>query len=354
VAYGSGAFRTSYEADMALVDSVPRWLGLAALGLGLLALPRFASAVVIELVSQTALAAIAALALHLLTGMAGQVSLGHAGFLAVGAFTVGVLSESLRAPAIVTLPAAALAGALVGLAVGIPSLRLKGLYLALGTLSMHYLVLYAGGEYQARWGFNTGISVPPLGVGPFRLRGGIAWYYTLVALAAASAFLCVNLTRSRVGRAWVAVRDRELAAASLGIPVARYKLLAFVASSVMTALAGALWAYQRSFVSIEAFGFTVTLEYIAMVIIGGLGSVLGALIGTTFVTLLPYGIDWAVAALGRGSAEYYLFPLKFGAFGVLMALFLIFEPEGLVGIWRRVRNWVLLWPLRQRPLRAPR
>jgi branched-chain amino acid transport system permease protein len=354
MAYGSGAFRTSYEADMALVDSVPRWLGLAALGLGLLALPRFASAVAIELVSQTALAAIAALALHLLTGMAGQVSLGHAGFLAVGAFTVGVLSESLRAPAIVTLPAAALAGALVGLAVGIPSLRLKGLYLALGTLSMHYLVLYAGGEYQARWGFNTGISVPPLGVGPFRLRGGIAWYYTLVALAAASAFLCVNLTRSRVGRAWVAVRDRELAAASLGIPVARYKLLAFVASSVMTALAGALWAYQRSFVSIEAFGFTVTLEYIAMVIIGGLGSVLGALIGTAFVTLLPYGIDWAVAALGRGSAEYYLFPLKFGAFGVLMALFLIFEPEGLVGIWRRVRNWVLLWPLRQRPLRAPR
>jgi branched-chain amino acid transport system permease protein len=354
VAYGSGAFRTSYEADMALVDSVPRWLGLAALGLGLLALPRFASAVAIELVSQTALAAIAALALHLLTGMAGQVSLGHAGFLAVGAFTVGVLSESLRAPAIVTLPAAALAGALVGLAVGIPSLRLKGLYLALGTLSMHYLVLYAGGEYQARWGFNTGISVPPLGVGPFRLRGGIAWYYTLVALAAASAFLCVNLTRSRVGRAWVAVRDRELAAASLGIPVARYKLLAFVASSVMTALAGALWAYQRSFVSIEAFGFTVTLEYIAMVIIGGLGSVLGALIGTAFVTLLPYGIDWAVAALGRGAAEYYLFPLKFGAFGVLMALFLIFEPEGLVGIWRRVRNWVLLWPLRQRPLRAPR
>jgi branched-chain amino acid transport system permease protein len=286
--------------------------------------------------------------------MAGQVSLGHAGFLAVGAFTVGVLSESLRAPAIVTLPAAALAGALVGLAVGIPSLRLKGLYLALGTLSMHYLVLYAGGEYQARWGFNTGISVPPLGVGPFRLRGGIAWYYTLVALAAASAFLCVNLTRSRVGRAWVAVRDRELAAASLGIPVARYKLLAFVASSVMTALAGALWAYQRSFVSIEAFGFTVTLEYIAMVIIGGLGSVLGALIGTAFVTLLPYGIDWAVAALGRGAAEYYLFPLKFGAFGVLMALFLIFEPEGLVGIWRRARNWVLLWPLRQRPLRAPR
>jgi branched-chain amino acid transport system permease protein len=352
MAHPSGAFRTTYARDMSLVDTIPRRVGLAGLAALLLALPHLASAVVVEVVSQTALAAIAALALHLLTGMAGQVSLGHAGFLAVGAFTVGVLSEEARAPALVTLPAAALAGALVGLAVGIPSLRLKGLYLALGTLAMHYVVLYAGGEYQARWGFNTGLSVPPLTAGPLRIRSAMAWYYTLVALAAVSAFLCVNLTRSRVGRAWVAVRDRELAAASLGIAVARYKLLAFVASSVMTSVAGALWAYQRSFVSIEAFGFTVTLEYIAMVIIGGLGSVLGALIGTVFVTLLPYGIDAAVAALGHGPGEYYLFPLKFGAFGVLMALFLMFEPEGLVGIWRRARNWLLLWPLRHRPLQT--
>src|SRR5262245_48687062 len=355
MAYGSGAFRTTYEADMAIVDTRPRRVALAAFLAVLLALPWTASSVVVELASQTALAAIGALALHLLTGMAGQVSLGHAGFLAAGAFSVGILAESGWTSPFVAVPAAAAAGALLGVAVGMPSLRLKGLYLALGTLAMHYLVLYAGGEYQARWGLNTGISVPALAVGPLRIRTNIQWYYALLGLAALATAGAVNLARSRVGRAWIAIRDREVAAASLGIPVARYKLLAFVASAVATSLAGALWAYQRSFVSVEAFGFGVTIEYIAMIIIGGMGSVLGAVVGAAFVTLLPHAIDAAVAAMrAGGAAEYYLFPLKFGVFGVLMAVFLVAEPEGLIGIWRRARNWVVLWPLRYRPLGTAR
>lgn len=351
MAYGSGAFRTTYEADMAVVDTWPRRLALGVLLAALAMLPRVASPLVIEVVSQAALAAIGALALHLLTGMAGQVSLGHAGFLAAGAFSVGILAESGWTSPLVSLPAAAVVGALLGTAVGMPSLRLKGLYLALGTLAMHYVVLYAGGEYQARWGLNTGISVPPLAVGSLRLRTSAEWYYALVGAAALATAACLNLSRSRVGRAWIAIRDREVAAASLGIAVARYKLSAFVASAVVTSLAGALWAYQRSFVSVEAFGFGVTVEYIAMIVIGGMGSVLGAVVGAAFVTLLPYAIDAAVAAArGAGGAEYYLFPLKFGAFGVLMAVFLVAEPDGLVGIWRRARNWVVLWPLRYRPL----
>jgi branched-chain amino acid transport system permease protein len=308
-----------------------------------------------EVLTRVALAAIGALALNLLTGMAGQVSLGHAGFLAAGAFTVGLLAEETSAPPWLTLPAAAVVGGLLGLIVGAPSLRLKGLYLALGTLALHYVVLWIAGEYQARYGFHTGVTVPPLALGPLRIRTTVQWYYVLLGVAALGTVLCVNLTRSRVGRAWMAVRDREIAAASLGIAVARYKLLAFVASAVMTSLAGAIWAYHRSFVSVEAFGFNVTIEYIAMVIIGGLGSVLGALIGAAFVTLLPYLIDAAVGALPVGAAaEYYLFPLKSGAFGLLMALFLLFEPQGLVGIWQRVRNWVILWPLRYRPLASAR
>jgi branched-chain amino acid transport system permease protein len=142
-----------------------------------------------------------------------------------------------------------------------------------------------------------------------------------------------------------------VAAASVGIDVARYKLAAFVWSSVVTALAGALFAYHRGFVSVEAFGFFVAVEYIAMVIIGGLGSALGAVLGAAFVTLVPYAID-ALAGLSPDAARYYVFPAKFGAFGLLMALFLLFEPLGLVGIWRRVRNWFLMWPFRHRPLRV--
>jgi len=352
MALGSGYFKTSYESDLALVDTRLRRTALIALVVAFLALPRYGSSFVLDLVSQTALAAIGALALNVLTGLAGQISLGHAGFLAVGGFVTAALVERGIVSPLLTLPAAALAGAILGLIVGIPSLRLRGLYLALGTLAMHHVVLYVAGEMQARAGGNTGFTIPPLRVGAFVLRGTVAWYYTLVAAAALVLILVVNLQRSRAGRAWMAIRDRDVAAASVGIDVARYKLLAFVWSSVVTALAGALFAYQRGFVSVEAFGFFVAVEYIAMIIIGGLGTALGAVLGAALVTLLPYGIDALVASLSPGAADYYIFPAKFGAFGLLMALFLIFEPLGLVGMWRRVRNWFFLWPFRHRPLRA--
>lgn len=227
-----------------------------------------------------------------------------------------------------------------------------GLYLALGTLALHHVVLYVCGEFQNRWGANTGVSIPAPALGAWVPKGTTAWYYALTLVAALVLIPSVNLQRSRAGRAWMAIRDREIAAESVGIDVARYKVLAFVWSSALTSVAGALFAYQRAFVSVEAFGFFLAIEYITMIIIGGLGSALGAVLGAAFVTLLPYGIDAAVAGLRlAGGAEYYLFPLKFGAFGLLMAVFLIFEPQGLVGIWRRVRNWFVLWPLRYRPLR---
>jgi branched-chain amino acid transport system permease protein len=349
---GSGYFKTSYEADLALVDSRLRRAAVAAFALALLLLPRVVSPFVLELASQAALAAIGALALNVLTGLAGQISLGHAGFLAAGAFTTAALVERGIASPLATLPAAAAVGAVLGLIVGIPSLRLKGLYLALGTLAMHHVVLYVAGEMQARAGGNTGFTIPPARVAGLALRGTVAWYYALVIAAAVVLVLVVNLQRSRAGRAWMAIRDRDVAAASVGINVARYKLSAFVWSSVVTALAGTLFAYQRGFVSVEAFGFFVAVEYIAMIIIGGLGTALGAVLGAALVTLLPYAIDAGVAAVSPGTADYYIFPAKFGAFGLLMALFLIFEPLGLVGIWRRVRNWFFLWPFRHRPLRA--
>lgn len=353
MASGSGYFATSYEADLRLVDTPLRRVALGAFVIALLLLPRLGSPFVLELVTQTALAAIGALALHLLTGLAGQISLGHAGFIAAGAFTTAMLVESGWGSPLATIPAAALVGAGLGVAVGIPALRLKGLYLALGTLAMHYVVLYLAGELQTRWGSNTGYTIPPPRLLGLTFKGTVFWYYTLVLIAGVVLLLSVNLGRSRAGRAFMAIRDREIAAASVGIHVARYKVLAFVTSSVITAVAGALFAYYRGFVSVEAFSLFLAVEYIAMVIIGGLGSALGAVLGAVFVTLLPYVIDGAVGRLQLpGGTEYYLFPAKFGAFGLLMAAFLIFEPEGLVGIWRRARNWFFLWPFRRRPLRG--
>jgi branched-chain amino acid transport system permease protein len=353
VALGGGYFKTSYAADLALVDTRLRRVAAAATIVILLGLPRVASGFVLDLAAQAALAAVGALALNLLTGLAGQISLGHAGFIAAGAFTAAALVESGITTPLLVLPAAAVTGAALGVAVGIPSLRLKGLYLALGTLAMHHVVLYGAGEMQNRLGANTGFTIPAPSVFGLVLKGTIAWYYALVAVAALVLVLSVNLQRSRAGRAWMAIRDRDVAAESVGIHVARYKLLAFVWSSVVTSIAGALFAYHRGFVSVEAFSFFLAVEYIAMIIIGGLGTALGAVLGAAFVTLLPYAIDGAVASLRLSTdAGYYLFPAKFGAFGLLMAAFLIFEPQGLVGMWRRTRNWFFLWPFRHRPLRA--
>jgi branched-chain amino acid transport system permease protein len=301
------------------------------------------------------LAGIGAIALMLLTGYAGQISLGHAGLLAAGAFTAGILFKELNAPFWVTLPAAALVGALLGVVFGLPSLRLRGLYLAVSTLALHFLVVYLGGEYEAKRGFSTGILVDPPTLGSWTITGGRTWYFILGLAVAATLIVCLNLLRSGTGRAWAAIRANETVAEALGIGVAAHKLLAFVISSALTALAGALFAYYRGFVSVEAFSLFLSIQYVAMIIIGGIGSVLGAILGAMFVTLFPYGIEAGLRAL-PGAQRYagMLFAVNYAAFGAVMILFLVFEPQGLVGIWRRVQTYFLLWPFKHRPVAGPR
>src|SRR5581483_11063920 len=217
------------------------------------AFPFLASAFYLDLACQVFLAAIGSLSLMLLTGYAGQISLGHAGLLAAGAFTVGILFREVGAPFWVTLPCAALVGALLGIIFGLPSLRLRGLYLAVSTLALHFVVIYLGGEYETRRGFSTGIVIDSPAIGSFSIADGRVWYFILLAGAAATLVLCANLLRSRTGRAWRAIRSHETVAEALGISIAGYKLLAFVISSSITSVAGALFAYYRGFVSVEAF-----------------------------------------------------------------------------------------------------
>ena len=247
----SGYFRTGYAQDLKLVETrTERW-ALAVLLIVLLAFPFLASPFLLDLANQVFLAAIGAIALMLLTGYAGQISLGHAGLLAAGAFTAGILFKALNAPFWVTLPAAAFVGALLGVVFGLPSLRLRGLYLAVSTLALHFLVVYLGGEYEAKRGFSTGIMVDAPKLGGWIISGGRTWYFILGAAVAATLIVCLYLLRSGTGRAWAAIRANETVAEALGIGVAAHKLLAFVISSALTALAGALFAYYRGFVSVD-------------------------------------------------------------------------------------------------------
>jgi branched-chain amino acid transport system permease protein len=351
----SGYFRTGYAQDLALVQTRCEGAALATSAIALALFPFFAGVFYLDLACQVFLASIGALSLMLLTGYAGQISLGHAGLLAAGAFTVGILFREVGAPFWLTLPAAALVGAVLGVIFGLPSLRLRGLYLAVSTLALYFIVVYLGGEYESTRGFSTGIMIDAPNLGGFALRNPRAWYFVLLAAAAATLLICVNLLRSRTGRAWRAIRAHETVAEALGIGIAGYKLLAFVISSALASLAGALFAYYRGFVSVEAFSLFLSIQYVAMIIVGGMGSLLGALLGALFVTLLPYLIEALLMRLPN--AQSYagaLFAIDFSAFGVVMILFLVFEPLGLVGIWRRVQSYFLMWPFKYRPVAGAR
>ncbi|MGH6707875.1 MAG: branched-chain amino acid ABC transporter permease [Bradyrhizobium sp.] len=316
-----------------------RSVSISGVLLALIAFPVLASPFQLDLACQVFLACIGALSLMLLTGFAGQVSLGHAGLIAAGAFTVGILTKELAAPFYITVPAAAVTGALLGFIFGLPSLRLRGLYLAVSTLALHFAVVYLGGEYETKRGFSTGILIDPPSLFGYRLTDGRAWYILLLASVALVFWLCHNILRARTGRAWGALRAHETVAEALGINVPRAKLMAFVISSAITAVGGALFAYYRSFVSVEAFSLLLSIQYVAMVIVGGMGSLLGAVLGAIFVTLFPYAIEATVMSLpGAGRYAGAVFAANYAAFGLVMIVFLMFEPGGLVGIWQRLRQ----------------
>lgn len=341
----SGYYRVKYAQDSALLDTRAQKAWLAIFLVFLFSLPFVANALWLDLANQVLLGVVGAVALMLLTGYAGQISLGHAGLLAAGAFTAGILFKEFGAPWWVTLPASAAVGALLGLAFGLPSLRLRGLYLAVSTLALHFIVIHAAAEYETRRGYSTGILIDS------PIYDARYWYFALLAAAAATVLFALNLLRSRTGRAWRAIHGREAVAEALGISVPRAKLSAFVISSALTAMAGCLFAYFRGFVSVEAFSLYLTIQYVAMIIIGGMGSILGAVLGTIFVVLFPYTIDMAMSALGLAERlSSVVFAVNYAAFGLVMIAFLVFEPQGLVGLWRRTQSWFVLWPFRQRPL----
>lgn len=342
--------RTNYARDMQLLDSgFARFWALAGAAAALL-LPLLLTNFWAGVANEALIAIIGALALNLLMGTTGQISLGHAGFIAAGAFTVASLVTHFNVPIGVTLPAAAVVGALLGVLVGLPALRLKGLYLAVSTLAAHFVIVVGLSQYQAEISYGSGFSIAAPSILGVEISTERHWYYfVLLPIAVIVLLINVNWLRSAFGRAWMAIHHRDIAAESLGINVAYYKLLAFSASTSLTCVAGALWAYHTGFVSVEAFDFHMLINFLAMVIIGGLGSLLGAILGAVFVIVLPHLI--AVTAeqipLLKGLGTQ-IFELQIGVFGVIMLLFLILEPRGLAGIWGRVRFYFQLWPFKFR------
>ena len=295
----SGYYKTSYAADMALYPlPIARWT-VAAIALAVCIAPFFLHEYYVSILNLILVATVGALGLNILVGYTGQISIGHAAFMSVGAYTAANLAVRLDLPFWITLPAGGLMAAAIGAIVGIPSLRIKGLYLAIATLAGQLIIEWTINHVP--WisgGVQASIEVPrPTIVGvPLKTQHQLYWFLLFFAVLAIVGTL--NLVRSRIGRAFIAIRDQDIAAEIIGINIFRYKLLAFAISSFYAGVTGVLYTYYLGIANYEQFQIGVSIDYLAMIIIGGLGSVLGSVFGAFFVTLLPIAIRYAMEAFG--------------------------------------------------------
>ncbi|HEX7969882.1 MAG TPA: branched-chain amino acid ABC transporter permease [Stellaceae bacterium] len=351
----AGQFKTSYEADEAVFPiRQDRYFIAAALAIAYIVVPRYASEYwLLTIMIPFLVFALAALGLNILTGYAGQVSLGTGGFMAVGAFATYKLATSF--PALNIVLVFLLAGvitALVGLVFGFPSLRIKGFYLAVATLAAQFFLIWMFNKFP--WFNNYSpsgvISAPPRAVfGNFFVTGAetnpVHKYLFVLSFVAVLAFAAKNLVRGRVGRSWMAIRDMDIAAEIIGIRPLRTKLLAFAVSSFYCGIAGALWAFIYTG-GVEALAFDIdrSFQILFMVIIGGLGSILGSFLGAGFIVLLPIFLDNVPRTFGLEIPVNTVTNLQFMIFGALIIFFLIVEPRGLARLWQIGKEKLRLWP----------
>jgi len=341
-----GDFRQTYAEDMAIFETAFSRRLLAVFLLALATVPLYATTYWLDVLNRTLIAIVAATGLNILTGFTGQISLGNAAFLAVGAYATAFLGGRLHLPFLVVMPLAGLLTALVGMVFGVPSLRLKGLYLAVATLAAHFVVEFTVTHWDAVTGGVNGISVPPPRLGSIELDNDRRIFWLALPLCAFMLLFAKNLFRTRVGKAFVAIRDQDISAEVMGVNVFKHKLLAFGVSSFYVGVAGSLLAYQAKIISPENFPISVAIDQLGMIIIGGLGSILGSIFGAVFITMLPEVLRLATGAVaGHFPALADLFaPLKVGLFGLAIVLFLLFEPDGMAARWHSIRNYWKLYP----------
>ena len=319
---------------------------LALLFVFLLVFPFIANAYLLYMANMIGFAVIGAVGLNLLTGFTGQISLGHSAFIGVGAYTSAILITKLGFSFWLSLPLAGLVSALAGLIIGLPSLRVKGLYLCIATLASQFIFEFIFVHWESMTKGITGIHIPPPQIGGYIFSTERKFYWITLFFAVLAVAYARNLVRSRMGRAFVAIRDRDLSAEIIGINLLRYKLSAFAISSFYAGVAGALWVSFLKVVTPEHFPFILSIQFLAMVIIGGLGSILGSIFGAVFMTIVPEFLSFiaGVVKMQAPGYEMIFIPMKDVVFGGLIIVFLIFEPHGLAELWNRFKSFFRLWP----------
>jgi branched-chain amino acid transport system permease protein len=334
-------FKTSYEQDVALAKHEGHRLWYGALIVLLLLAPILFSEYWLAQLSFVLIYSIVGLGLMLLAGYTGQVSIGHAAFMGVGAYAQAYLTNH-GWPFPLALMVGIALSAIAGIIVGTPALRVKGIYLGIATLAFGFIVE----EIFARWedvtGGNAGLAVKPPEMLGFKFDSDTSFYYLCLVLCVLCTLAVLNLLRAPTGRAFVAIRDSEISAQSMGINLAWYKGLAFAISAAMAGIAGALYAHKMRFISPDQFSLIQSVDLLLLVVVGGLGFVHGAFLGAIFLITMPQlialGKDYLPESIGGAAG------LQAVIYGIVLVAFVLFEPMGLYGRWLKIRTWFQMFP----------
>lgn len=340
----SGTFAQRYSQDTALVRTKTNWVFLAVLMVFIFTIPQWASNSFLTLVTIMGITIISAHGLNILTGNCGLVSLGHSGFMMVGGYSLAILCHSAGLPFWAALPIAGLVAGVVGIIFGLPSLRIKGFYLIMSTVAAYFIIHWLVLQFRSLTGGTEGLSVPPPDLFGWSIRPKENYFYVVMVLAIIATVVTKNILRTRAGRAFVAIRDNDLAAEVMGVNLFSYKLQAFFIGCVFAGIAGGLSAQYYSFANVEQFPFFDSVWLLGMLIVGGMGSVSGTIYGVIAIKLLQQ----LAIKLGPSLAEISNPQMATGLSLILpslaIILFLIFAPHGISHIWERLRNYYQAWP----------
>jgi len=343
----SKTFVEYYDEDITLFRTIWSRFWLALLITIMLLFPLASDRYSLYVINITGICIVGAIGLNILTGYTGQISIGHAAFIAVGAYSTTILGELLGVTPLILIPLSGFIAGLMGVVIGFPCLRLRGLYLAMATMAFGIIIEYILFHAHNLTNGPMGMASPPLSIFGFKLDSHIRFYYFIGGVVVVLAACAKNLMRMKIGRAFIAIRDRDIAANIIGVNLTYYKVLAFGISSFYAGICGSLLAYYMTHINPEYFNLFLSVEYIAMIIVGGMGSILGAILGAFFITLVPEALR---ILLGFISAQFdlkgivFTDQVKVASYGLFIILFLILEPGGLYAIWLRVKNYFRTWP----------
>jgi len=340
----TGTFHENYAQEMAILSSRRQWGAVAALLVFLFACPLFVSDRMLTILTTMGIAVVSVHGLNILTGYCGQISIGHSGFMAVGGYTSAILCAKLGWPFWTALPCGALAAGIAGLLFGLPSLKIKGFYLIMATIAAQFIIIWIIIQLRGLTGGTDGLLVPKPMIGNVALSSKTNYYFLVMVFVVLATVTANNIVRTRAGRAFIAIRDNELAAEVMGISLWSYKLQAFFIGCIYAGAAGSLLVHYVRFASIEQFPFIDSVWYLGMLIVGGMGSTSGAIFGVVALKLLEELVTVAGPILAAAVAPQAAASLALISHGLVIIVFLVFEPRGLHHRWEMIRNYFRLWP----------